>query len=252
MTYGSVERRSRSSRSEHSLGTCSTTSRPCASRRAGHYHRATNRRQPRCGANWLAFAGRRWASCELSSKEGCRGEPFRKPSTPINRSGARSSSSSGKPRRPAPSPWPRRFITIEPWLTTGLKIPVSGVQFSPCPPFLSPAKRRNPALGLAIRHVGSRAPRGMPWDPLGPFLIADWVPVWVPVFGAIRLAFRGMGTEPRCDMLSVETAIEGLARERSLANPVRPCRPLHWPGAEFGQLGSTNEQRAANREPPAT
>jgi hypothetical protein len=27
--------------------------------------------------------------------------------------------------------------------TTGLKIPVSGVQFSPCPPFLSPAKASN-------------------------------------------------------------------------------------------------------------
>jgi hypothetical protein len=67
--------------------------------------------------------------------------------------------------------------------STGLKIPVSGVQFSPCPPFPSPAKRRNPALGLAIRHVGSLEPRGMPCDPLGPVLIADWVPVWVPVCG---------------------------------------------------------------------
>jgi hypothetical protein len=74
-----------------------------------------------------------------------------------------------------------------------LKIPVSGVQFSPCPPFFWSAKRRNPALGLAIRHVGSHEPRGMPCDPLGPFLIADWVPVWVPVFGAIRPIFVTVG-----------------------------------------------------------
>jgi hypothetical protein len=26
----------------------------------------------------------------------------------------------------------------------------------------------------------------MPCHPLGPFLIADWVPVWVPVFGGDR------------------------------------------------------------------
>jgi hypothetical protein len=66
---------------------------------------------------------------------------------------------------------------------SGLKIPVSGVQFSPCPPFLSPAKRRNPALRLAIRRFRSRESLGMAHDPLGPFLMADWVPVWVPVFG---------------------------------------------------------------------
>jgi hypothetical protein len=86
--------------------------------------------------------------------------------------------------------------TLADWVrnpSTGLKIPVSGVQFSPCPPFFWSAKRRNPALGLAIRHVGSHEPRGMPCDPLGPFLIADWVPVWVPVFGAIRPIFVTVG-----------------------------------------------------------
>jgi hypothetical protein len=54
----------------------------------------------------------------------------------------------------------------------GLKIPVSGVQFSPCPPFLCPAKRRNPALGLAFRHFGSRESFGTSCDPLGWFLTA--------------------------------------------------------------------------------
>jgi hypothetical protein len=28
-------------------------------------------------------------------------------------------------------------------------------------------------------------------DPLGPFLIADWVPVWVPVFGGDSARVRG-------------------------------------------------------------
>jgi hypothetical protein len=73
----------------------------------------------------------------------------------------------------------------------GAENPGVGSSILPCPPFLSPAKRRTPALRLAFRHVGSRELRGMPCNPLGPFLIADWVPVWVPVFGGDPARVRG-------------------------------------------------------------
>jgi hypothetical protein len=50
------------------------------------------------------------------------------------------------------------------------------VQFSPCPPFLSPTKHHNPALGAAFRHFGSCKSLVMSCDPLGWFLTADWPP----------------------------------------------------------------------------
>jgi hypothetical protein len=85
--------------------------------------------------------------------------------------------------------------------------------------FPPPAKRRNPALGLAFRHVESNEPRGMPCDPLGPFLIADWVPVWVPFFGAIRLG---------------ETLDEVTAN-------LRDAVALHLEGENLAALGFTAE-----------
>ena len=57
---------------------------------------------------------------------------------------------------------------------TGPKIPVSGVQFSPCPPFLFPTKRNNPALGAEFRQLGSSESLLTCCDPLGWFLTADW------------------------------------------------------------------------------
>jgi hypothetical protein len=52
----------------------------------------------------------------------------------------------------------------------------SSIQFSPCPPFLSPTKHHNPALGAAFRHFGSCKSLVMSCDPLGWFLTADWPP----------------------------------------------------------------------------
>ena len=114
--------------------------------------------------------------------------------------------------------------------TTGLKIPVSGVQFSPCPPFFLPAKRRNPALGLSIRHIGSHEPRGMPCDPLGPFLIAHWVPVWVPVFWAVRLVLRVSEAQPGPPpaLTSFEPEIFCSNRPARTAVPTLLLDPLRW------------------------
>jgi hypothetical protein len=59
---------------------------------------------------------------------------------------------------------------------TRLKIPVSGVQFSCVHHFFRPPSADIPRWAWAIRHLRVHEPRGMPCDPLGPFLIADWVP----------------------------------------------------------------------------
>jgi hypothetical protein len=103
-----------------------------------------------------------------------------------------------------------------------------------------PRQRRNPALGLAFRHVGSHEPRGMLCDPLGPFLIADWV----PVFGGDRARVRGVsGAEPPPATTSVEPGIS--ARNRPPRTPSRRCSPTLW--ANSGSISSEDQKRRPSR-----
>jgi hypothetical protein len=80
--------------------------------------------------------------------------------------------------RTSPGP-PVRRLPGNAWVT-GLKIPVSGVQFSPCPPFLSPAKRRNPALGAAFRVSTAPGILTMGWDGLLGVVRGHRTPVRTP------------------------------------------------------------------------
>jgi hypothetical protein len=107
--------------------------------------------------------------------------------------------------------------------STGLKIPVSGVQFSPCPPLLSPAKRGNPVLGVAFRHFGSRDHLGMGRHPLGWFLTSDWGLVWGPVFGGDKAGVRGC----RC-RTAARHGVLG-ARDALLEGPPRTTLPALLP-----------------------
>ena len=106
-----------------------------------------------------------------------------------------------------------------------LKIPVSGVQFSPCPPFLLSATRWNSALGAAFCPLGSRESLVMGCDPLGWLLTADWPPFDPPFPMAIGL-LRG-----------VSAASEGRVRSQCASRTDRGppkcgcggwiCRMLH-------------------------
>ena len=130
---------------------------------------------------------------------------------------------------------------------TGLKIPVSGVQFSPCPPFLLPAKRRNPALGVAFRHFGSRESFVTGCDPLGWFLTAYWPPFDPPfreslsrIRGPPRVScvLRPVAQGPRAVRLLVRR--QRLRRQRLRAGPTEPAPRIRTirPRTDSPGLGS--------------